>query len=608
MSYEKSRQRNDDDSFEFSDQMIVEETQLSPTNNTDYDKDDNNEERSVRSIRVTKKKHNTRRKKVCSERNEPMVVEGFNAQSRHKNRLVSPNKKQRNDINFLTVELPDKYRTIEEKHNAIIQISANIDSYFPIHEINSQVQSNIRTIISHATHAYGVLNKEYKNREGSETKLQKLQEKIDHLEKELEKKNVELTIKNKLDQIVTEVEEELVSVISDLIWFVTPEKDIKKATGLYMPSYGPHDYNKNLSKICYHYIFVLSHKFVRKITNEITDKDMKKSENKARVWKYIWSKSSLGKNVYNELNQKRNSFVYTVKLALEIILASKGKNFENHMMMTLSKWISNPTICSEEFTILKNSLFVFISAAQSKNVSYHHNNLKNILHTQQDKDQNMLYFIPEIAKKFDGKKIVENLAIKDMALAYVAVANCLEFFILGENNFMNEEFEKQDNKKYNTTQFKDTDNLSVTDNVSTSKSDDAMNSTRSSTWNAQYRNKPKIFNSRHGIEKTDILRQAIDNECEIQVYTGGKKFTGGLSGSGHGWLWIGVERYEFARQKFSAEKDLIKGMHFECNTKTEDTTELYGIFNNEEVLDLDKSLNEGIDFDDMISSGLFASV
>ena len=49
-------------------------------------------------------------------------------------------------------------------------------------------------------------------------------------------------------------------------------------------------------------------------------------------------------------------------------------------------------------------------------------------------------------------------------------------------------------------------------------------------------------------------------------------------------------------------------MHFECNTKTEDTTELYGIFNNEEVVDLDKSLNEGIDFDDMISLGLFASV
>ena len=105
---------------------------------------------------------------------------------------------------------------------------------------------------------------------------------------------------------------------------------------------------------------------------------MTKSDNKARVWKYIWRKPCLGKNVYNELNMKRNALVYTVKIALELIFSSKGKNFTNKMLLTLSKWISNPTVCSEEFTILKNSLFVFISAAQAKDLYYHHNNLKNI--------------------------------------------------------------------------------------------------------------------------------------------------------------------------------------------------------------------------------------
>ena len=53
-------------------------------------------------------------------------------------------------------------------------------------------------------------------------------------------------MKKKLDQIVIEVEEELVRVIADLIWFVAPEKGIKQATDLYMPSYGTYDYNKNL--------------------------------------------------------------------------------------------------------------------------------------------------------------------------------------------------------------------------------------------------------------------------------------------------------------------------------------------------------------------------
>ena len=105
--------------------------------------------------------------------------------------------------------------------------------------------------------------------------------------------------------------------------------------------------------------------------------------------------------------------------------------------MKLSKWISNPTVCSEEFMILKNTLFIVISAALAKDINYHHNNIKNILHAEQDNDHNILYFVPEIASKYDGMKIVDNLAIKDMALAYVAIANCLEVFILHNTNEMN---------------------------------------------------------------------------------------------------------------------------------------------------------------------------
>ena len=120
---------------------------------------------------------------------------------------------------------------------------------------------------------------------------------------------------------------------------------------------------------------------------------MTKSDNKASVWKYIWRKPCLGKNVYNELNMKRNAFVYTVKIVLELIFYSKGKKFTNKMMLTLSKWISNPTVCSEEFTILKNTLFIVISTAQAKDLNYHHNNLKNILHADQDNEHNILYFV-----------------------------------------------------------------------------------------------------------------------------------------------------------------------------------------------------------------------
>ena len=39
---------------------------------------------------------------------------------------------------------------------------------------------------------------------------------------------MELTMKKKLDQIVIEVEEELVRIIADLIWFVAPKKTSSK--------------------------------------------------------------------------------------------------------------------------------------------------------------------------------------------------------------------------------------------------------------------------------------------------------------------------------------------------------------------------------------------
>ena len=76
------------------------------------------------------------------------------------------------------------------------------------------------------------------------------------------------------------------------------------------------------------------------------------------------------------------------------------------------------------------------------------------------------------------------MAIKDVALAYVAIANCLEVFILHKKIEMNDEFERQDNKEYLGTILTDTDNLSIMDNVSTSRGEDVTDLSRASTWNA----------------------------------------------------------------------------------------------------------------------------
>ena len=56
-----------------------------------------------------------------------------------------------------------------------------------------------------------------------------------------------------------------------------------------------------------------------------------------------------------------------------------------------------------------------------------------------------------------------------MALAYVAIANCLEVFILHNKNEMNDEFDRQDNKEYFGTILTDADNSMMKDTVSTSK-------------------------------------------------------------------------------------------------------------------------------------------
>ena len=48
----------------------------------------------------------------------------------------------------------------------------------------------------------------------------------------------------------------------------------------------------------------------------------------------------------------------------------------------------------------------------------------------QNDANNVLYFVPEIVKKFDGVRMVDMLSIKDIALTYVAVHNCLEIYFL----------------------------------------------------------------------------------------------------------------------------------------------------------------------------------
>ena len=63
-------------------------------------------------------------------------------------------------------------------------------------------------------------------------------------------------------------------------------------------------------------------------------------------------------------------------------------------------------------------------------------------------------------------------------------------------------------------------------------------------WNEHLRNKPENYTEVCGVEAYDTIQQMIEEKSKIQVFTGGKRYTGGVSGSGHSWTLAGVNAYE----------------------------------------------------------------
>ena len=155
---------------------------------------------------------------------------------------------------------------------------------------------------------------------------------------------------------------------------------------------------------------------------------MSRTENKVIVWKYMWIQHDLGEKISSELNHKRNAFVRMAMTALELILTAKNNKYSLNFMLTLSKWISNPTFSCEEFHVIKNTLFVIIAA--TKCGKYHHNNILSVLDQNQKEDEDGLYFSPEVIKMTDGKRMFEKLSSIDVALTCVSLQNYVQICLL----------------------------------------------------------------------------------------------------------------------------------------------------------------------------------
>ena len=311
----------------------------------------------------------------------------------------------------------------------MIEVTSKMEFYFPDVQSNTDSWNNIHAILCHATHAYTSLKKESEQLKIADLKISVLEEQIKTLDNDVIKEKTKQKINALLKTLTLEVEEELKESIYELGWFVQPESGDMNHSSLYNPRVGSNDYKKVLGKICFHYIFNQSRKFPEKFKNTLRDRDMSRTENKVIVWKYMWIQHDLGKKVSSELNHKRNAFVHTAKTAFELILTVKNNTYSLNFILTLSKWISNPTFSCDEFHVIKNTLFVVIAATKSGG-KYHHNNILSVLDQNQKEDEDGLYFSSEVIKMTDGIRMFEKLSINDVALTCVSLQNCIQICVL----------------------------------------------------------------------------------------------------------------------------------------------------------------------------------
>ena len=526
----------------------------------DNDDDSSLSERSARRMQKNKQQ-------VSEGGNNKKKIRSFNHESRHKkkNKVVSPDRKG-NKASTLNIKLPDEYKDDGEKYEKMIAVSSNMDSYFCSLKPDTDTWENVRSVVCHATSAYSNLEYTKKQLDMADSKISALEKQIKKLEDDIAKDKIEQRTKVCLDKLCSEAEEELTQVIDSLIWFVQPDNTDSNEKVTYSPRVGPNDYKKFLGQICFQYIFNLSHKFPQKFKTELKDQDMNKPGNQLKVWRYIWKTPEFGKKISTELNNKRNKFVHIAKTAVEVILASRDKLYVDTFLLNLSRWISNPTFSCNEFHFLKDSIFTIIAAEKSN--TYHHNNLRSVILQNQSEDE-VLYFAPEVVKMLDGVRMLESLSINDVALTCVALLNCIEICVLPQNQDVTDIVARYDPEQNESRNSISQEKKEFTQSSSCSQFsvNDTSEISRTSSWNRHLRTKPKNTTNVYFIDNINVVKENINDMLPIQVFTGGKRYTGGTSGLGHSWTLEGVERYEAIRKQLVNEMRLYKNVHFDCKKK-----------------------------------------
>ena len=103
-----------------------------------------------------------------------------------------------------------------------MNVTGQFDAYFPSVEKNSRTWMNIHAILHHARHAYVHHQSEHAQLEELDFKISNLEFFFEKMEEYMETTKVEHKTKMNLDTLIIEVEDDLISLIGDLVWFVKP--------------------------------------------------------------------------------------------------------------------------------------------------------------------------------------------------------------------------------------------------------------------------------------------------------------------------------------------------------------------------------------------------
>ena len=301
-------------------------------------------------------------------------VKNFDYNTRHTHkRQISPeinrnNKQVNHSSKKPKVVYPHENKKIKENYDEILQIDANMENYFPKIDKASKTWYNITGILRHSCYAYSNMQADeelHSNLQAADIKITTLQNKITEMEQRLAMEKDKHATKMNLDKIIKELRQELGQNIESLIWFVEPKPEQHQGNGVYNPKVGEDDFDMFLGKVCRKYFFS-SEKYVRKLQNNVKSIDISKLKNKYIIWKYIWKTEDFGKNISTELNNKRNTFLHMIKTAFEVVMTTKSELFQHEFLIKISNWLTKPTLHSEEFVFIKNTMFVILASMMKK--------------------------------------------------------------------------------------------------------------------------------------------------------------------------------------------------------------------------------------------------